>query len=216
MNNRPYSGAYSRRRFSNAAVVNGISTDYQQDPGNGGGSDGGENPFNVENGGNVNVNTKFRTLSVKWDGSMGSVTGSGNFNANDGFGLATAAEGDTITLTARANTGCHFVKWKGGITTSASNPISIKMSVNREVIAVFAKDPDDPETLPPGDNPEGSPLSNSDNGGDGITFKDDLLGFFGVGDRCRLGKPTIMTYVRKYWWAILIVGYIIYKERAKK
>ena len=184
---RPESGAESRRRFSNAAV-NLNTDDYQQysDP---------------------PVNTELRTLTVQWDKSMGIVNGTGNFIGNAGFGQATAAPGDTITLTAYPEKGYHFVKWAGGVSTSknTNNPISIKMNTSVEVTAVFAKDIDDGGTPPPGENPPGGPLGddegqggNSGNGGQDY-YPDAPLN-------------KVKSFVKQWWWAILIVGYIVYKE----
>ena len=206
----PYQGAYSRRRFSNAAVVSGISSDYQQDPGSGSG-----NGLNIGVGDGTDIHLQnFKTLSVKWDSSKGSVTGSGNFNARDGFGLATAAPGDTITLTARANQGYHFVKWGGGVLTSTntSNPISIKMNTSVEVTAVFAKDSDD-GTPPPGGNDDPGPLGYE--GGENPPSGSGSNGRYDSYPRDNT-MDKVKSFVKKWWWAILIVAYIVYKERAKK
>lgn len=180
--NQPYQGAYSRRRFSNFEI---------------GTSDPIDNPGS------------FKTLSVHWDPSMGKVTGSGNFNANgSGFGLATAAPGDTITLTAYPEKGYHFVHWGGAVSAkNTNNPIDIKMNTSADVKAVFAKDPDIPSPPPGGGDPD-TPLDpgtggNGGNGGNVFTF---------LGVYPKAGESNLKAFIRQYWWAILIVAYIVYKE----
>lgn len=178
--NQPYQGAYSRRRFSNFEI---------------GTSDPIDNPGS------------FKTLSVHWDPSMGKVTGSGNFNANgSGFGLATAAPGDTITLTAYPEKGYHFVHWGGAVSAkNTNNPIDIKMNTSADVKAVFAKDPDIPSPPPGGGDPD-TPLDpgTGGNGGNGGTYTTGTGGGF--------VDQKLIPFVRQWWWAILIVAYIAYKE----
>ena len=230
--NAPYSGAYSRRRTYSKAAVNDISGVSHKDLGSGSGNGNG---LQIGTSDPIDNPGSFKTLSVKWDGSMGSVTGSGNFSTNgENFGLATASEGDTITLTAHPLRGYHFVKWAGGVSTSknTNNPINIKMTTSVEVTAVFAKDADNPGgngggnggsdptlhveiggTINPSniETPIGSNGGNGNSNGNGSgngngnngTTTDTTDGGF---------MAKVKPFVKQWWWAILIVGYIVYKE----
>ena len=177
MSNKPYSGAYSRRRFSN---------------------------FEIETGGSMGATPDPKVLKVAWNGTMGSVTGTGGFAVSGAstppdYGMATVAEGDTVTLTATANAGYHFVRWNGPVTGKiTSNPVDVKMTQHCEVIAVFAKDENG------GGSDTGTGSGGSDTGGgSGGSGSSDTGG--GIVDQV---KP----FVKKWWWAILIVAYIAYKE----
>ncbi len=199
MNKQTYQGAYSRRRFSN---------------------------FEIETGGSIGAIPAPKVLKVAWNGTMGSVSGTGGFRVSQettppSYGLATVGAGDTVKLTATANAGYHFVKWNGPVTgKNISNPVDVKMTQNCEVIAVFA--PDTPGEHP-SDNPTGGnggepPVSGGGNGnggeppvsGGGNGGSTGMFGFLGVYPMT--GEPYLRAFVRKYWWAILIVSYIAYKE----
>ena len=194
MNKQAYNGAYSRRRFSN---------------------------FEIEIGGSIGAIPSPKVLKVAWNGTMGSVTGTGGFAVSGAstppdYGMATVAEGDTVTLTATANAGYHFVRWNGPVTgKNTSNPVDVKMTQNCEVIAVFA--PDTPGEHP-SDNPTGGnggepPVSGGGNGnggngngnGNGGNHTNGLYGGSFVDQK-------LIPFVRQWWWAILIVAYIAYKE----
>lgn len=193
MNKQTYQGAYSRRRFSN---------------------------FEIETGGSMGAIPAPKVLKVAWNGTMGSVSGTGGFRVSQettppSYGLATVGAGDTVKLTATANAGYHFVRWNGIVTVKdTSNPVDVKMTQNCEVIAVFA--PDTPGEHP-SDNPSGGnggepPVSGGGNGnggngngnGNGGNHTNGLYG----GSIVDQVKP----FVKKWWWAILIVAYIAYKE----
>lgn len=174
MNKQAYNGAYSRRRFSN---------------------------FEIETGESIGATPAPRVLKVAWNGTMGSVTGTGGFAVSGAstppdYGIATVAEGDTVTLTATANAGYHFVRWNGPVTgKNTSNPVDVKMTQHCEVIAVFAPD---------------MPGEHHDLGGDHDHDAEKPTGYQhepqgGIVDQV---KP----FVKKWWWAILIVAYIAYKE----
>lgn len=206
MNNQTYQGAYSRRRFSNLSV-NSAAAD------NTGLHIGSHGP----------VTLKKVTLKVSWNGAMGRVTGSGNYTVETATppcqASAKVIPGTTVTLTAEPFAGYHFVRWNGLVTVKdTSNPVDVKMTQNCEVIAVFA--PDTPGEHP-SDNPSGGnggepPVSGGGNGGEppvsggGNGGIPGMLAFLGVYPR--IGEPYLRAFVRKYWWAILIVAYIAYKE----
>ena len=67
----------------------------------------------------------------------GSVSGAGSFD-----------EGTSVTVTAAANSGYHFVKWtEGGTEVSTNASYTFNIAVNRNLIAVFEADA--PVTTPP-------------------------------------------------------------------
>lgn len=196
MSKQAYNGAYSRRRFSN---------------------------FEIETGGSMGATPAPKVLKVAWNGTMGSVSGTGGFRVSQettppSYGLATVGAGDTVKLTATANPGYHFVRWNGPVTGKiTSNPVDVKMTQHCEVIAVFA--PDTPGEHP-SDNPSGGnggepPVSGGGNGnggngngngnGNGGNHTSGLYGGSFVDQK-------LIPFVRQWWWAILIVAYIAYKE----
>ena len=142
------------------------------------------------------LNLEIKTLNVSWNGAMGKVTGTGNYavdtsNTPANSGKATAIKGDSIKLTATADKGYHFSHWEGTPIKSVLDPeISIQMMNDYNVTAVFEADKQDPET-PTGGGNGASPTGTST-----------------VGVIVEKAKP----FVKKWWWAILIVAYIAYKE----
>lgn len=169
--NNTYTGAYSRRFFERIAAADTLANRNT-------------NGINVGTSGPVNPTKRF-FLMVGWNGAMGNVTGTGNYsyatgNAPANSGAATAAEGDTITLTATPDAGYHFVKWQGGpVDGNTNKTVDVTMNGNYSVVAVFAADEYDNKDQ----HPQTETLTQ---------------------------KAT--AFVMKWWWAILIVGYIIYNE----
>lgn len=203
MNNQPYQGAYSRRRFSNYAI-NQTSAD--------------NTGLHMESHGDINL--KKVTLKVSWNGAMGRVTGSGNYTVETATppcqASATVIPGTTVTLTATPDAGYHFEGWRGApVEGVISQSVNIKVSNNLNVSAVFA--PDTPGEHP-SDNPTGGnggepPVSVGGNGnggngngnGNGGNHTNGLYGGSFVNQK-------LIPFVRQWWWAILIVAYIAYKE----
>lgn len=197
MNNQPYQGAYSRRRFSNYAI-NRTSADKPD--------------LHMESYGDINL--KKVTLKVSWNGAMGRVTGSGNYTVETATppcqASATVIPGTTVTLTATPDAGYHFEGWRGApVEGVTSQSVNIKVSNNLNVSAVFA-----PDT--PGEHHDlGGDHDHDEEKPDGYQYKPqggstDVLAFLGVYPMA--GESGLRAFVRKYWWAILIVAYIAYKE----
>ena len=156
--------------------------------------------LHVEGSGDINL--KKVTLKVSWNGAMGRVTGSGNYTVDTEtppcLASATVIPGTTVTLTAEPDAGYHFVGWRGApVEGVTSQSVNIRVSNNLNVSAVFAPD---------------TPGEHHDLGGDhdhdaekpnGYQYKD-------LGGDSNVYK--VKSFVKKWWWAILIVAYIAYKE----
>lgn len=67
---------------------------------------------------------QYTVTATSADATMGSVTGGGTYNA-----------GSTVTLTATANSGYHFVQWQDGNT---DNPRTVTVTGNATYTATFA------------------------------------------------------------------------------
>ncbi|MCR5040053.1 MAG: hypothetical protein K6A94_12060 [Bacteroidales bacterium] len=172
----------------------------------------------VPTGGNDAQNL---TANIKWDGSMGRVNGNGLVYGNGtpaSSASITAAQGSTVTLTAEARDGFHFVKWTGGPTngTEKTNTYMFQMNNNYNIKAVFEADDnghgDVTDDEKPVDNDGEVP---SGGGGGGNTWGT------ASGSETETGTGTIggqtkgfdlKAFVKKWWWAILIVAYVVYKE----
>lgn len=195
---RPYSGAYSRRRFSNADVSN-LSANYTEDP----------------------SDVKKRNLTVRFNGLIGRVAGEGLTVGSEVppcVASATVTDGVSVTIVAQPFAGYHFVKWVGAPVNGYTSPTqTIKMTANYDITAIF--EADDPGTTPPNGNTDGGPVGGDHDHDaekpDGYQYKPQggstgVLAFLGVYPM--QGESNLRAFVRKYWWAILIVGYIAYKE----
>lgn len=169
------------------------------------------------NGGNGN---QTRTVQVQWNGEMGRVTCSSPLTYDQGSpansGSVVVSAGSMITLEAVHKDGYHFVKWQGvpiAGKTDASVPFNVNNNYN--IRAIFAKD----------DNGGGGGggNGNSDDDGGQVIGKTDNPPTPGSGETpanttnstTSTGDTTgkVMTFVKKYWWAILIVGYLYYKNK---
>ncbi len=183
MNNQPYQGAYSRRRFSNYAI-NQTSAD--------------NTGLHMESHGTVTL--KKVTLKVSWNGAMGRVTGSGNYTVETATppcqASATVIPGTTVTLTAEPFAGYHFEGWRGApVEGVTSQSVKIKVSNNLNVSAVFAPD---------------TPGEHHDLGGDHDHDAEKPNGYQYKPQASIVDQ--VKPFVKKWWWAILIVAYIAYKE----
>lgn len=152
---------------------------------------------------------------------------------------ADVSNGDTLSFKAIANEGYHFVRWdvrtgsavvKGLDLTSPS--LTLRMNGSASLEAIFAVDQTDPNDVhtggggdtpnpigyddPPYDptekpeepnpsDPGAGPGVGSDPSDPGTVVNGSTLAPGGIVDKA---KP----FVKKWWWAILIVAYFVYKE----
>ena len=162
-----------------------------------------ENPLQVVLSKDVLLKANFvaapvnHTLVVRWNGQMGRVTcNSNNFTLGSGTpangGSITATAGNTVKLSAEPKDGYRFVRWEGGpVDGSTSKTVTLAVT-DTTINAVFE----------PEDNTEGG----TETPGGIIVSKpvgNDIMGM-------------AMTFVRKWWWALLIVAYLVYKEKGGK
>lgn len=151
-----------------------------------------------------------RTANVGWNGKMGRVSGNGLVLDNEGranSGVISATQGSSVTLTASPLDGYHFVKWVGApVDGKTSAKITFQMNANYNITAEFAANDPNP----------GSGNGNVIGGGGG--------GGIGTSETPAPVTPTtvkkqesgVIAFVKKWWLAILIVAYIVYKEGGSK
>ena len=155
-------------------------------------------------------NESTYTVNVEWDALKGSVN-----NDSMQVGVITARAGDLVTLTATPKSGYRFVKWTGGPSTvNGSTSMAVKFNVNNNytIGAVFEAEDTVGKTPSVGTH-TGSETQGSGGGGgiiDDILTPPEVPSNAGVVD-------TIMAYLEKYWWALLIVAVLIYtREGGRK
>ena len=138
-------------------------------------------------------------LTVNWNPERGTVTGGGLTG-----GQMTVGDGDTVTLTATPHPGYRFEGWQGlqlagNMQTNKSHTITLTVSHDITLTASFVAE----------DNPGGGDPGNGDPGN----------GDPGNGGGNSTGGGTLdqaKAFARKWWWAILIAAYLIYKETKGK
>lgn len=145
------------------------------------------------------------TVRVSYNSGMGNVAGNGLAN-----GILTARSGDSVTLTATAKSGYHFVKWCGLPTGKEATSPTLTFTVfsNTSVSAVFAADlgagataTDDHKIT----NQGGFVISPQGGGSTGAAAIEDVV------------PPTtasgLKATLKKYWWVLAIIaGWYLYKE----
>lgn len=138
------------------------------------------------------------TVNVQWNATMGSVHNDLMQN-----GSIAVSQGSSIKLKATPKAGYHFVKWTGGPRTvdgSTAEEVQFAVASNCTINAVF--EADTPEN-PGGENPGGFYP------GGGHTTYTNTTNF--VVENGFLG--TALAFAKKYWWALLIVAYIVYDSK---
>ena len=154
---------------------------------------------------------QMRNVHVRWDTSMGRVTSPGSNMQN---GELTVRSGDLVTLEATPDQGYHFVHWNGApLSGRTDNRVQFNVNNNYTIKAVFAKD--NPNG---GDNPPGNGEPNDPNkeipggGGGGIDVPPTRVPEIDPTPVSETLTEKAMAFVKQWWWALLIVGYIAYKE----
>lgn len=154
----------------------------------------------------------YHTVSVVYNSTRGSVAGNGltpepGYPDDNGQMRATMSvqNGNSVTLTAQPKQGYRFVRWEGLTVagklnqTSANPQIVQQVFANLNLKAVFEPESgggsDDPHDKPDPDDPISpiDPVNPVNPSGGDITGK-------------------AIAFAKKWWWALLIVGYIVYKE----
>lgn len=154
-------------------------------------------------------------VKVEWDKSRGSVTGRPALGAD---GSVLVNNGQTVTLTAVPKDGYVLKEWTGTQVAGKWVPMhgsTIEQQIfsNRTIAAVFV-----PKEVSPASNEETPDPLNPDpaiSGGGGGSYPTDTDSDHSVPDTVApVGLiDKVKPFVKKWWWAILIVAYIVYKER---
>lgn len=178
MSNNRYSGAYSRRRYSNFSAA----------------SSGTKSSLGASVDNPANPNPDVCTLRVQFDASQGRVTAAGMQD-----GSVTVRKGTQVTIEATPKDGYRFKLWDMSFRTPAgtdptANPITLTVNGNNTVKAVFesVKPLEEPPTTPSPTPTPSTPTPSTPAAG--------------IADKA-------VAFAKKWWWALLIVGYIVYKER---
>lgn len=147
------------------------------------------------------------TLSVYWDDTRGRVNANGLQD-----GQMTVPYGTQVTLTAVPKDGYVFSRWSGlkiagNAQSNASKTITITMP-NRDIslTAEFAKVVDNPGGgggTPGGDH-------NKDTDSPVVDLETETTTDIATGGGI---VEKAVPFVKKWWWAIAIVAYLVWKER---
>lgn len=146
--------------------------------------------------------TETHTVRVNWDETKGRVACNGMQD-----GVVTVDNGDSVTLTATPKTGYVFAGWTGvnlggNVQNNQSKTITLTVTRDYNLTANFKS-----ESGTNSDNVGGG--SNSGTGaGAGVV---DVVNVENVNDGGSLFDKVI-PFVKKWWWALLIVAYVIYKD----
>lgn len=154
-------------------------------------------------------------VKVVWDRTRGSVTGSPALGA-DGSTLANT--GQVVRLTATPKEGYVLKEWNGTQVAGKWVPMhgsTIEQQIfsNRTITALFV-----PKEVSPATNEETADPLDPDpviSGGGGGSVPTDTGSEPYVPDTATpVGLiDKVKPFVKKWWWAILIVGYIVYKNK---
>lgn len=158
----------------------------------------------------------YHTVAVVYNSTRGSVAGNGltpepGYPDDNGQMRATMSvqNGNSVTLTAQPKQGYRFVRWEGLTVagklnqTSANPQIVQQVFANLNLKAVF-----EPESGGGSDDPHDKPNPDEPNPSDTPTP--------GINPNMPMGPASLadkaIAFAKQWWWALLIVGYIVYKE----
>lgn len=174
----------------------------------------------------------YHNVTVVYNSTMGNVTTPGlapepGYPDSNGTMHASMSVqyGNSVTLVATPKAGYRFVRWEGCIIagkpnmTVSNHQVVQQIFSDRTLYAVFA---------PEGGNPGGGGSSETPSGGGGNTINKDPINPNPVNPTPNPVNPVYpvnpvnpnggditgkaVAFAKKWWWAILIVGYIAYKE----
>lgn len=146
----------------------------------------------------------------------------GSISGIPASGVMTVNDRATVTLKAIPAEGCHFVKWEGhnfaGTPTNESATVTFTCVSDLNLTAIFAKDVN--TNGGGGDTPPNDDHKDPGQGTGGGT--PGTGGGSGGGSGSGSGTPTdpvssavgfdVVAFAKKWWWALLIGAYILYKE----
>lgn len=150
------------------------------------------------------------TANISWNSQMGRVNGAGLVLSEEGragSGQLTASQGSTVSLTASPLAGYKFVAWHGGpVEGKTSKTVSFPMNGNYSIRAEFMAENQTPNTGT-GSGVSGTIGTSGGGGGTGTgTETHSSVAPVSTGF-------SVMSFVKKWWWAILIVAYIVFKDK---
>ena len=155
-------------------------------------------------------------LKVEWDKTRGSVTCSPALGAD---GSVVVNNGQTVTLRAVPKDGYVLKEWNGTQVAGKWVPmygltITQQIFSNRNITAVFvpkevANDTEDVDPLDPDPVIGGGEVGLGTNTSSGSATPAGATASVGLIDQ-------VMPFVKKWWWAILIAAYFIFKEKGGK
>lgn len=153
--------------------------------------------FEVGSSGAIDTSDIKVVAYVGWNKNMGSVKADGMTYASNekvpSSGQINATKGNSVTLEAVPMAGYHFVCWNGGpVDGSTSRQVTVTLTAPCSIKAVFAPDS---VTVTPDSNTE------KENEQNNIVTTDNTPAAF-----------NWKAFLKKWWWAIAIVAYIVWKK----
>lgn len=168
--------------------------------------------FEVGSSGAIDTSDIKVVAFVGWNKNMGSVKADGLVYASNervpSSGQINTTKGNSVTLEAVPLAGYHFVCWQGGpVDGSTNSQVTVTLNAPCTIKAVFTPDS---VTVTPGSNGEPGNLNMTPADVTTNTNANTLYRFLGVYPK--YGETYLKAFVRKYWWAIAIVAYIVWKK----
>lgn len=166
--------------------------------------------------------------TITGDGVEQAATNARDTKATWWRGGATVRHGDTITIKATPKAGYEFVQWTRVFDNNQLNGLSLteptlafKVTAAAELTAVFRKTTSIPKPEDPGETPGGGEDHKETPGNNGGGNGGNGGGNGGNGSLPKQPEATASTldkvkaFLREWWWAVAIGGYILYNETRK-
>lgn len=157
--------------------------------------------FEIGSSGAVDTSDIKVVAFIGWNKNMGCVRADGMTYANaerePSSGQITVTKGNSVFMEAVPKAGYHFVCWHGGpVDGSTQRQVTVTLTAPCAINAVFAADSVDAGEAPVDNN---GPISGNMNSETTVVYTN-------------ADTFNLKAFVMKWWWAILIVAYIAYKE----